>query len=110
MIEGKQTTITRSRRDFIRGRVGRDFRHIASLLVQAWPDRIGETETALVEIPGVESHGPAGTGKLIVTIDVADDQGLVEAVSRIEATEGVITASLVYHQMDEDGEDGEAPA
>lgn len=97
MLEGKQSIISRSRRAFIRGRTA----HVASLLVQAWPDRIAATEAALNTIPGVESHGSAGPGKLIVTVDVDDDSGLVEAVSRIEATKGVITASLVYHQMDE---------
>tara|TARA_R110000772_G_scaffold267976_1_gene393715 strand:- start:92700 stop:93005 length:306 start_codon:yes stop_codon:yes gene_type:complete len=97
MLEGKQSIISRSRRAFIRGRTP----HVASLLIQAWPDRIAVTEAALNAIPGVESHGSAGPGKLIVTIDVDDDTGLVEAVSRIEGTKGVITASLVYHQMDE---------
>ncbi len=97
MLEGKQSIISRSRRAFLRGRTT----HVASLLIQAWPDRIAATEAALNAIPGVECHGPAGPGKLIVTVDVDDDSGLVEAVSRIEATKGVITASLVYHQMDE---------
>ena len=91
MLEGKQSIISRSRRAFIRGRTP----HVASLLVQAWPDGIVATEAALNAIPGVESHGAAGPGKLIVTIDVDDDTG------RIEAAKGVITVSLVYHQMDE---------
>lgn len=97
MLEGKQSIISRSRRAFLRGRTT----HVASLLIQAWPDRIAATEAALNAIPGVECHGSAGPGKLIVTVDVDDDSGLVEAVSRIEAAKGVITASLVYHQMDE---------
>ena len=99
MLEGKQSIITRSRRDFIRGRVNPA--HVASLLVQAWPDRLAEIEDELNAIPGVETHGAAGAGKLIVTVDVDGDQALVDAVSSIEATEGVITASLVYHQMDD---------
>lgn len=101
MLDGKQSLISRSRRNFIKGRVGPTSRHIASLLVQAWPDGIDTTETALVDIPGVESHGSAGTGKLILTVDVDDDAQLVETISRVEATTGVITASLVFHQMEE---------
>ncbi|MCF3631158.1 chaperone NapD [Thalassospiraceae bacterium LMO-SO8] len=97
MLEGKQSIISRSRRAFIRGRTT----HVASLLVQAWPDGIAATEAALNAIPGVESHGTGGPGKLIITVDVDDDTGLVETVARIEAAPGVIIASLVYHQMDE---------
>lgn len=107
MIEGKQSIIFRSRRDFISGRMNPSIRHIASLLVQAWPARLAETEQALGTIPGVEVHGPAGPGKLIVTIDVADDQSLVDTVTRVESVDGVIAASLVYHQMD-DGDEMEA--
>lgn len=99
MLEGKQSIISRSRRNFLRGRIGPA--HIASLLVQAWPDGLDETERALNAIPGVETHGRAGPGKLIVTVDVDDDAGLVDAVARIEAAKGVIVASLVYHQTDE---------
>lgn len=101
MREGKQSTISRGRRNFIHGRLTRETRHIASLLVQAWPDRMAQAETHLAAIPGVENHGAAGTGKLILTIEVDSDAELVETISRIEGTDGVLTASLVYHQMDE---------
>ena len=102
MLEGKQTIISRARRDFLRGRVGRQTHHIASLLVQAWPDRMAGIRDALVQIPGIEDHGIAGPGKVILTVEVDNDAALVETINRIEATAGVITASLVYHQMDEE--------
>lgn len=109
MIEGKQSVISRARRDFLKGRVGQRTYHIASLLVQAHPDRMAEVRDALVRIPGVEDHGLASPAKLIVTLEVGDDDALVEAVGRVEATAGVITASLVYHQMD-DGQSNEGAA
>jgi len=103
MLEGKKSIATRTRRDFITVGPDHDTAHIASLLVQAWPRRIAAVERLLAEIPGVESHGPAGAGKLIITVDAEDDTALMEAVSRIEKTDGVITASLVYHHGDQGG-------
>ena len=99
MLEGTQSIIARSRRDFIKGRAGRETAHIASLLVQAWPEQLDEVERLLTGLPGVESHGAAGTGKLIVTVETENDAALVDAINRIERTEGVITASLVYHHL-----------
>ena len=104
MLEGKQSIIARSRRDFIKGRVGREPAHIASLLVQAWPEQLDEVEGFLSGLPGVESHGAVGTGKLIVTIETENDGALVDTINRIERTEGVITASLVYHHMDQEAD------
>ncbi len=104
MLEGKQSIIARSRRDFIKGRACRETAHIASLLVQAWPEQLDEVERLLTGLPGVESHGAAGTGKLIVTIETENDGALVDAINRIERTEGVITVSLVYHHMDQEAD------
>jgi len=106
MLEGKQSIISRSRRDFIKGRAGGRNHHIASVLVQAWPEKLRDVESELTGIAGVESHGSDGTGKLIVTVETADDAGLVDAMGRIEAADGVIIASLVYHHMEETGDEG----
>ncbi|MEQ8228523.1 MAG: chaperone NapD [Rhodospirillales bacterium] len=101
MLEGKQSIISRTRRDFISGKLGKPVAHIASLIIQAWPENLSKVEAALTEISGVESHGDSGPGRLIVTVEVEDDAGLVDAVNRIQFTPGVINASLVYHQIDE---------
>lgn len=100
MIDNKQSLISRARRNFIRGRLTA---HVASLLVQARPERMNDVTAELTAIPGVEAHGPAGPGKLIVTVETDDDAGLMAVIDRIQATRGVITASLVYHQIDEGG-------
>ncbi len=105
MLEGKQSIISRSRREFIKGRVGKRNYHIASVLVQAWPEKLAAVESELTHLAGVESHGSNGTGKLIVTVETADDAGLVDTMRRIEMADGVIVASLVYHHMEETGDD-----
>lgn len=95
-----------SRRDFITARLRRPERHIASLLVQARPERLAQVEAELTALAGVESHGSNGAGKLILTLETGSDGELVQAMHRIETTEGVIAASLVYHQHGELSDDG----
>ena len=99
---GRQT----SRREFITGRVRRPQRHISSLLVQARPERLPQVEAELTRLAGVESHGSNGAGKLILTLETDSDGELVQSINRIESTEDVIAASLVYHHAGEPGDDG----
>jgi len=101
MQEDKMSIISRTRRDILKGHITDKTRHIASVLVQGWPDRISAIESELTRIPGVESHGSNDTGKLILTLEAENDAGLVETMSRIEKSQGVVTASLVYHHTEE---------
>jgi len=101
MQERIRSFVSGTRRDFLKGGLTRPNQHIASVLVQAWPEKIPEIESHLTKIPGVESHGSSTRGKLILSIESENDAGLVDAISKIEATDGVITASLVYHHMEE---------
>ena len=101
MFEGKQSVISRARRDFLTGQAGKRKGHIASILVQAWPDKIAAVEKFLTGLDGVESHGSGGVGKLIITVETDDDASLVNTINRIETADSVITASLVYHHSEE---------
>ena len=75
--------------------------HIASVLVQGWPDKLPDIESDLTRMAGVESHGASDTGKLILTLEAESDAGLVEIMDKIQVAEGVVTVSLVYHHMEE---------
>lgn len=96
----------RTRREFIGGRAETPDEHIASILVQARPERLPAVEAALTRLPGVESHGSNGAGKLILTVETRSDAELMERITRIETAEGVVAASLVYHQVEEPGDEG----
>jgi len=89
-----------SRRDLMTGRFDRASLHVASLLVQAWPERIAGLIPVLNGIAGVEVHDNDERGRVIVTVEAANDAGLIGAITNIERTDGVINASLVYHQVD----------
>ena len=101
MREDKMSVISRTRRDILQGRITSKNHHIASVLVQAWPDKISTIESDLTKLAGVESHGSSETGKLILTLEAESDAGLVETMDRIQMAEGVVTVSLVYHHMEE---------
>ena len=103
----------RTRRDLLKARGATSDVHIASILVQAWPEKLPGVEADLTRLPGVESHGSAGPGKLVLTIETRSDAELVGRISEIETADGVIAASLVYHQAQETGDDAtgcQAPA
>jgi len=103
MREQTQSLTGSTRREFLKGRGAGTAGHIASVLVQAWPEKIPGIKAHLARFPGIESHGSNGAGKLILTIEAEDDAGLMDAIRRIESTPGVIVASLVYHQFEETG-------
>ncbi len=105
MRNDKTTTTPPSRRDFLRGRSQGPEVHIASLLVQAWPDRLPSVEAELSALPGVESHGSNGAGKVILTLETRGDAELMERIRQIETAEGVIATSLVYHHAEEMDDD-----
>ena len=97
----RQSTKTPSRRDLLSGRFSPDTSHIASLMVQAWPDHLSEVTPLLNAIPGVEVHASEANGRMVVTVESDSDARLLDAISSIERTEHVVTASLVYHQIED---------
>jgi len=101
MRDNKMSTVRRSRRDFLTGAPHKQSEHIASVLVQAWPERLTRVEAELTRLPGVESHGSNGAGKLIITVETRSDGELLDKINRIETADGVIAVSLVYHHAEE---------
>jgi len=101
MREDKISVFSRTRRDILKGRIASKNHHIASVLVQAWPNKIPTIESALTRLAGVESHGSSDAGKLILTLEAENNTALVETMNRIEMVDGVVTASLVYHHTEE---------
>lgn len=101
MRDEKISVISRTRRDILKGSLTSKNHHIASVLVQGWPEKISVIEAGLTRLAGVESHGSSEAGKLILTLEAESDAGLVEIMDRIQVAEGVVNVSLVYHHMEE---------
>ena len=75
--------------------------HIVSLVVQCLPNRMPAVAAEISNIPDAEIPARDERGKLVVLIETDGESRLMERISAIEAVPGVISATMVYHQVDE---------
>jgi periplasmic nitrate reductase NapD len=73
---------------------------IASILVQARPERLAEVEAAILALSGCEVHGRDPRGKLVVVVDAPDAGALGATLGTISQLPHVHAASLVFHAVD----------
>jgi periplasmic nitrate reductase NapD len=73
---------------------------IASILVQARPERLAGVESAITALDGCEIYGRDPKGKLVVVIDSADGSALGTTLNTIALLPDVYSASLVFHAID----------
>jgi len=97
------------RRALITGRLLRPDRvvrppsgEIASILVQARPERLASVEAAIVALDGCEVYGRDRVGKLVVVVDAPDAGALGTTLNTIALLPDVYSASLVFHAIDAD--------
>ena len=95
------------RRSLMRGRLLNPDRviappggEIASILVQARPERLAAVEAAIVALPGCEIHGRDPRGKLVVVIDAPDAGMIGSTLNIIASLPDIYSASLVFHAID----------
>ena len=74
---------------------------IASVLVQARPERLAEIEHAILALPGTEIHGRDPSGKLVVVIEAPDAGAIGTAVNAIALLPAVLSATMVFHATDD---------
>jgi periplasmic nitrate reductase NapD len=77
-----------------------DIHHVSSLVVHVRPESCAAVGTAIAQLPGAEIHGASDSGKLVVVLDTADEAEILATIARIHDMPGVITASLIYHEID----------
>ncbi|MGL4473156.1 MAG: chaperone NapD [Shewanella sp.] len=74
--------------------------HITSLVVHASVNELAELQRQISALEGAELHATSPEGKLIVTLE-ANRQGLIlDNVEIINSLPGVLSSSLIYHQVD----------
>ena len=73
---------------------------IASILVQARPERLAEVETDILALGGCEIFGRDTRGKLVVVVDAPDAGTLGTTLNTIALLPNVYSASLVFHAID----------
>jgi nitrate reductase NapD len=73
---------------------------IASVLVQARPERLGEVEAAIVALEGCEIHARDMRGKLVVVIEASSAGAVGATLNQIALLPDVFSAALVFHATD----------
>ena len=73
---------------------------IASILVQARPQRLDAVEAAIVALAGCEIYGRDPKGKLVVVVDAPDAGSLGTTLNTIALLPDIYSASLVFHAID----------
>lgn len=92
------------RRAFISGRiadpdplVAPPGAEIASVLVQARPERLSDVASAILAIAGCEIHARDPKGKLVVVIEASSAGAIGATLNNIALLPDVFSASLVFH-------------
>jgi nitrate reductase NapD len=83
---------------------------IASAVVHALPGRRDEVRAQLERLGGVEIHAETPDGRFIVTAEDTAAGSAADAVMRLHALDGVLTAAMVYQYCDDGQQDDQESA
>lgn len=76
--------------------------NICGIMVHAHPETFEAVRKRLLAIPGVEVHGISEEGRAVVTLEEDNEDQLADSMFAIRNTEGVLSASMIYHHREED--------
>jgi nitrate reductase NapAB chaperone NapD len=74
--------------------------HISSFIVRCLPEKLPQVMSAVESLPGVEIHGHDPRGKFVALLELDTEDALVDTITRIELTSGVVNTSMVYHHVE----------
>lgn len=74
--------------------------HISSLIVHCLPDKLEKimNDTSALEFAEVAAHDPCG--KVIVVLETENEKGIISTIDKIQGFDGVLNATMVYHELD----------
>lgn len=78
--------------------------NISSVIVIPRPERVDAVVGGLGQIEGVDVAAVSPEGKIIVTIEAPGDRETVQRYEAVTLMDGVMSASLVYHQKEDEPE------
>lgn len=70
--------------------------------MHARPGSAEAVKLRLAEVEGVEVHAASDEGKIIITIEAENDDGMVGTFERVSKLDDVMSASMVFHQIESD--------
>lgn len=101
--------MTPHRRQFIRGQwipqtaasvANSATPEIASVLVQARPERLDAVQSLISKMPGAEIAQRDDRGKLVVILDSSDGASIGNDLTKLSLMPDVVSATLVFHGLD----------
>jgi nitrate reductase NapD len=75
--------------------------NISGVIVHSKPQLQSQVEANLKSIEGVEIHAMKEDGRFVVTVEGESDNRLFDTVNSFQDIEGVLSASMVYHNFEE---------
>lgn len=78
--------------------------NISSVIVIPHPDQVESVVAALKQRESVEVAAVSPEGKIIITIETEDDGATIQCYESITLMDGVMSASMVFHQKESDPE------
>lgn len=75
--------------------------HITSLVVHARPEFVQRLSGELGKFAEVDVHTADQNGKLVVLMETTSLGRVTELIEQINVMEGVVGATLVYHQIED---------
>lgn len=76
--------------------------NISGVLVRSYPENIDAVCRCLEELAGVEVHGVNPDGRLVVTVEDETERAMADTVVGMQNLPGVLSASMIYHQYEEE--------
>ncbi|MBM7457251.1 nitrate reductase NapD [Oceanisphaera litoralis] len=76
--------------------------HISSLVVHAVPQQLATVKRQIASFDGAEIYGESEAGKLVVVIETRNQGYITDTIDAINQLEHVLSAVLVFHQIEQD--------
>ncbi len=74
--------------------------NISSIIVYPGPGLAEAVRARLAAQAGVEIHAVGEDGRMIITVEADSDGAMIQAFEAVNKTEGVLSASMIYHQTE----------
>ncbi len=97
-----------SRRTFLSGQLQTPVVHISSAVISVLPKHLANVEKLLSVLPEVEVHH-RNASKIVIVLEGPDSGALGARLAEISGWEGVLSANMVFEQIDETPGHGEKP-
>lgn len=75
--------------------------NICSVIVNTKPENAPEISELLAAMEGADVFGGVEEGKIIITLEDSGEKALADKMAAINSIKGVINATMVYHQEDD---------